>query len=46
MKDRMPEAKLIIVTRWAPVSNFKRYVEDPLQVCEYELLCPERYLYF
>ena len=32
MKDRMPEAKLIIVTRWAPVTDFRKYVEDPLQV--------------
>ena len=32
MKDKMPEAKLIIVTRWAPVTDFQKFVDDPLQV--------------
>ena len=31
MKDRNPEAKLIIATRWAPVSDFYQYVQDPKQ---------------
>ena len=31
MKDRNPEAKLIIATRWAPVSDFYKYVQDPKQ---------------
>ena len=31
MKDRNPEAKLIIATRWAPISDFYQYVQDPKQ---------------
>lgn len=31
MKDRMPESKLIVATRWAPVNDFKKYVSDPNQ---------------
>jgi hypothetical protein len=31
MKDRMPEAKLIIASRWAPVNEFTDYVDDPNQ---------------
>ena len=31
MRDRNPEAKLIIATRWAPVSDFYQYVQDPKQ---------------
>ena len=31
MRDRNPEAKLIIATRWAPVSDLYKYVQDPKQ---------------
>lgn len=29
MRDRMPEAKLMIATRWAPIRDFFDYVTDP-----------------
>ena len=31
MRDRMPESKLIIATRWAPVNEFNKYVNDAKQ---------------
>ena len=31
MKERHPGAKLIIVTRWAPITEFARYVHDAKQ---------------
>ena len=31
MKDRMPDAKILILTRWAPISDFVKFVDDPDQ---------------
>lgn len=31
MKERMPEARLIVATRWAPVNDFIKFVNDPYQ---------------